>query len=76
MLTVILTELMLGLGPGIVGGVSLEVGETFVDLGLVTHTGDPTAIWVTQGRHQDLGITLGAGETLVKVGCHLVLRKL
>ena len=59
MLTVILTELMLGLGPGIVGGVSLEVGETFVDLGLLTHTGDPSTIRIAESGHgqPEVGLT-------------------
>ena len=41
--------------------VGLEVREAFVYPGLVTDTGDPTAVWVTQGRHQVV-------EIIVKVG--------
>ena len=37
------------LDPGARAAVRLQVGETFVDLSLLTNTGDPTAVWVTQG---------------------------
>ena len=60
--TVILAELVLRLIPGTGGAVRLEVGETFVDLGLVTNTGNPTAVGVTQGRHQAAAGGGGAGE--------------
>ena len=49
---VILAELMVRLSSGTGGAVRLQVGETFVDLGLVTDTGNPTPVGVTQGRHQ------------------------
>ena len=58
----VLAELVVRLIPG--GGVRLQVGETFVDLSLVTHTGDPTAVWITQGRHQVGGGGGGGGGGL------------
>ena len=54
----ILAELVVRLSPGTGGAVRLQVGETFVDLALVTHTGDPTAVWVAQRRHQETGTEL------------------
>ena len=55
----VLAELVVRLIPG--GGVRLQVGETFVDLGLVTDTGNTTPVGVTQGRHQAAGGDGGGG---------------
>ena len=52
LLAVILAELVVRLVPGTCGVVRLQVGKTFVDLGLVTNTGNPAPVWVTQRRHQ------------------------
>ena len=60
--TVVLAELVLRLSPGTGGAVGLQVGETFVDLGLVTDTGNTTPVGVTQGRHQAAGGGDGGGE--------------
>ena len=39
--------------------VGLEVGETFVDLGLLTHTGDPSTIRIAESGHgqPEVGLT-------------------
>ena len=50
-------------GPGI----RLEVRETFVNAAIITHTGDPTAVGVTQRGHADslyLSISLSISLTL------------
>ena len=41
--------------PGALG-VGLEVGETFVDLGLLTHTGDPSTIRIAESGHGQLEV--------------------
>ena len=51
--SVVLVDLVVRLSPGAGAAVRLEVRETFIDLALVTNTGDPTAVRVTEGRHQD-----------------------
>ena len=51
--SIVLVDLVVRLAPGAGAAVRLEVRETFIDLALVTNTGDPTAVRVTEGRHQD-----------------------
>ena len=51
--SVVLVDLVVRLAPRAGAAVRLEVRETFIDLAFVTNTGDPTAVRVTEGRHQD-----------------------